>query len=159
MIGGPDPKPLDGRRRERDPFAVRIAAAARPECVACGGQGANGHHVLERDDGGDDDARNIVTLCGSGTMGCHGALHGNPYYHRTEPPGRDPETGRRLPEVYERRDRAWVAHRIGTHLLVERLDTLIYLVDRLGPTEAARYLERRYDVPVERLAARLRSAS
>lgn len=137
-----DPKPLGGRRRIVDPSAVRRAALRRRECAACGEPGANGHHVLERDDGGDDVDENIVTLCGSGTRGCHGAIHGNPYVSVVARvgPGGSPFT------ETERRDRDWVARRIGLHLY-ERPETLRYVVERAGLIPACHYLLSRYSVP------------
>jgi hypothetical protein len=135
----PDPKP--GRRRAvADPAALRRAALRRRECAACGEPGANGHHVVERDDGGDDVDENIVTLCGSGTYGCHGALHGNPYVAEVvavHPSGR---TRRH----YERRDRAWVGRRVGDHLRRERPETVAYVLAKLGPFVGRHYLVSRY---------------
>lgn len=133
-----DPKP--GIRREIvDPRVGRLHAAAHPECVACGAPGANAHHVLARGDGGDDVAANFVTLCGSGTMRCHGAYHGNPYVvSRGWAPGPVAEP--------ERRDREWVARRIGRHLVDARLDAILYLVDKMGELLAIEYLRSHYEL-------------
>lgn len=38
----------------------------------------NIHHRKLRSQGGTDEAENLVTLCGSGTTGCHGWVHANP---------------------------------------------------------------------------------
>lgn len=137
----PDPKP-GARRTIIDPTAVKRATLRRRECVACGEPGANGHHVLERDDGGDDVEENIVTLCGSGTMGCHGAFHGSPYV-ATLVVLVDGETV----ETTERRTQAWVAERIGTHLVLHRPDVIAYVIRKLGEREAMYYLGSRYTVP------------
>jgi hypothetical protein len=146
----PDQKPGGGVRRIVDPAAVRRATLRRRECAACGEPGANGHHVVEKDDGGDDVDENIVTLCGSGTMGCHGALHGNPYVKVVV------EVGAGTPDSYveERRDREWVARRIGKHLVTSRTDVLLYVIDKLGPIAGRSYLERRYYVDLTLTATR-----
>lgn len=150
MSGAPDPKPLDGRKRDRDPLALRIAAASNPECVACGAPGANAHHVLERDDGGDDVPENMVVLCGSGTLHCHGALHGNPYVAVVQiiPYVGDFAT-RPIATREERRDREWVARRIGRHLVEHRRDVIDYVIDRLGLDAGVAYLARYELDPVE----------
>lgn len=35
------------------------------------------HHRMLKSGGGKDDMVNLITLCGSGTTGCHGAVHGS----------------------------------------------------------------------------------
>lgn len=48
-------------------------------CVRCGVIGAhNRHHRLLRSQGGRDLGSNLISLCGSGTTGCHGWVHANP---------------------------------------------------------------------------------
>jgi hypothetical protein len=84
MSGDPDPKPVKAEksaRRSRDRIAVKQAALSDRECWGCGKDGANGHHLIPRDfeKPGPDEPWNIINLCGSGTSGCHGAFHGNPY--------------------------------------------------------------------------------
>lgn len=84
MAGKPDPKPArreKAPRRRRNPHTVRQATLSNRECWGCGRDGANGHHLIPKDFElpGPDEAWNIIALCGSGTMGCHGAFHGNPY--------------------------------------------------------------------------------
>lgn len=73
-----------GLRRKRGgsgvPEDVRFAVAHRdgPRCVACGRSivnvPASVHHRLPRGRGGDARLSNLVTLCGSGTTGCHGEV-------------------------------------------------------------------------------------
>lgn len=50
-------------------------------CVACGIRATNRHHVIQKGapHHGEDIDENLAPLCGSGTSGCHGAFHGNPY--------------------------------------------------------------------------------
>jgi hypothetical protein len=130
----PDPKPA---ARIVDRAALRRAKLANPSCAACGGGGANGHHVLPKGAGagaGDDVAENIVGLCGSGTTGCHGAWHGSPYVV---------QVGNWVLDV-ERRDREWVARRVGRYLLAHRHDTIRYVLAKLGTVAGAAYLERVY---------------
>lgn len=84
MSGQPDPKPERAEkrsRRSRDPLRVKNATLADRECWGCGREGANGHHLIPKDftKPGPDADWNTVTLCGTGTAGCHGAYHGNPY--------------------------------------------------------------------------------
>lgn len=84
MSGQPDPKPEKAEkpaRRLRDRLTVKRATLADRECWVCGKEGANGHHLIPRDfqPPGPDEQWNIISLCGSGTSGCHGAFHGNPY--------------------------------------------------------------------------------
>jgi hypothetical protein len=50
-----------------------------PRCRACGVEAVNTHHLIGKGQGGDDVCDNLIPLCGSGSHGCHGALHGNPY--------------------------------------------------------------------------------
>ena len=146
MTGDPDPKP-GHRRTEKNPAAMRAWTASHYECVACGEQGANAHHVLERDDGGDDVPENLVTVCGSGTSRCHGALHGNTYV--VEHP--------RIGTV--RRDREWVAWRIGRHLVADRPDTIRYVIEKLGDVAGKHYLLSRYNVRPEEVDDAVESAA
>lgn len=125
----PDPK--KSSRRIVNPRAVFAGKVAHPWCAACGRRGADGHHVLPKDRGGDDVEANVVSLCGSGTSRCHGAHHGNPYV----------ENG-------ERRDAEWVNVRIGRTLDRERPDTISYLVGKLGNDGARVFLEDAYSLVV-----------
>lgn len=43
-------------------------------CRCCGGKRESFHHLVPRSQRGDDVAANVVSLCGSGTTGCHGIL-------------------------------------------------------------------------------------
>jgi hypothetical protein len=38
--------------------------------------GSSQHHLIKRGQGGDANPLNLVTLCGHGSVGCHGDLHG-----------------------------------------------------------------------------------
>ena len=38
--------------------------------------GSSKHHLISRGQGGDDNPINLVTLCGHGSVGCHGDMHG-----------------------------------------------------------------------------------
>lgn len=141
MSGAPDPKL--GRRRIVDPAAVKVAALRDRECAACGDPAANAHHILPKDRGGDDVPENIVGLCGSGTSGCHGAFHGSPYVV-TLVGVSDAPTGATIYD--ERRDRAWVAERIGRTLARRRGDTIAYVLERLGHVDGWRFLTETYAV-------------
>lgn len=143
MTGQPHPKPGTGRQII-DPGAVLRAKLAHPDCAACGEPGGNGHHVLPKDHGGDDVDANIVCLCGSGTMRCHGAHHGSPY---TESLFRVLRRSARAikTECYtERRDAEWVNRRVGQHLLEHRRDVIDYVLGKLGEVAGADYLRRVY---------------
>lgn len=68
------PKP---ERRVKDRHAGRTKLLLEGRCRACGrsyGIGVSMHHLVNRSQGGDDVADNLVPLCGDGTRGCHGAL-------------------------------------------------------------------------------------
>ncbi|UVK58627.1 HNH endonuclease [Microbacterium phage CrazyRich] len=50
-------------------------------CVWCGrpwGDLLNLHHRLLRSHGTDNSPANLIAVCGSGTTGCHGAIHAHP---------------------------------------------------------------------------------
>lgn len=52
-------------------------------CEGCGVAGAtNAHHRMNRSQGGADKLSNLLLLCGSGTMGCHGTVTMNPHWAR-----------------------------------------------------------------------------
>lgn len=65
-----------------DRSATRRKLLSDPLCRACGERATNTHHLVGRGQGGDDDVDNLIPLCGSGSGGCHGALHGSPYVDR-----------------------------------------------------------------------------
>lgn len=129
MSGAPDFKP---EPRIVDRTATKRALLRYPTCLACGERATNGHHVLSigRGQTGDDVIPNIVGLCGTGSSGCHGAFHGNAYTVRRE-----------------RRDREWVARRIGERLPTSRPDVITYVLGKLGAEAGADFLERVYYVP------------
>lgn len=70
---------------------------------------------------------NLVPLCGSGTTGCHGALHGTPHVIDGE---------------------RWTAERvrlgIGRHIREGRADVLEYLTAKIGRFPALDHLDRLY---------------
>lgn len=141
----PDPKP-DPRIVDRD--AMRVARLASDYCGACGGQPGSVHHVVPRSEGGDDVAGNLMLLCGNGTMGCHGALHGNPYVVEVLNVTKHIGSGvyATYPWDYERRDAAWVSQRIGQTILLLRPDVIAYVTAKLGEDAGAAYLDRRYQI-------------
>lgn len=48
-------------------------------CEGCGLYGAtNAHHRINQSQGGQDTLSNLLLLCGSGTIGCHGWVTVNP---------------------------------------------------------------------------------
>ena len=76
--------PLRLRRRARGISPrVRAAVLARDgyACVRCGISLRLGmdpysiHHRKQRSLGGDNSLPNLITLCGTGTTGCHGIVH------------------------------------------------------------------------------------
>lgn len=69
-------------------------------------------------------------------MRCHGAWHGSPYTAQVGVLG-----GGYRPE---RRDRRWVAARMGSFIVRRRPDTLLYVVEKLGLEPAAAFLESEY---------------
>lgn len=148
-----DPKPVrtKGNRARRfiDPLVTSrvLRRLDRRECVACGGPATNGHHLVGKGTPyfGDDVEENIAPLCGSGTTGCHGAYHGNPY--RSHEPvilvAEALARGEKADPVEpEYRDREWVGRRIGEWIL-RTPETLAYIEEKLG-AEADSFLERRY---------------
>lgn len=123
----PDPKPT-GRVKDRDAFAY--ARVREDACAACGRPPANAHHILPKDKGGDDVAENLTMLCGTGTWGCHGVMHGNPY---TDHDGK-------------RWQRAETSAAIGRHLLATRPDSIQYVLTRLGWSPGREWLRREYAI-------------
>lgn len=105
-------------------FTLMVWARER-NCVVCGNPGANAHHVLYGSWAGrrENVLPNGVMLCGSGTTGCHGKMHGN---GNTE-----------------------VATAIGEYIRDHRPDTLSYLATKLGANPAVDYMRRRYYTEVK----------
>lgn len=135
MSGQPDPKPVKRPRkliRVVDPAAVGRARLTEDECGSCRKPPSNAHHVVPKGAPyfGDDVPENIVMVCGSGTDGCHGALHGSPYVD-----GR----GKRWPEAY-------VRAQIGITLRHRRPDVIRYVLEKMGDEAGRDYLRRRYYV-------------
>lgn len=57
---------------------ARVIARDLGRCSWCGGwygDALNVHHRLLRSHGTDNSYSNLIALCGSGTTGCHGAVH------------------------------------------------------------------------------------
>lgn len=133
MKGEPDPKPkrrARGQIREVDQHALAVARLSGDECAACGKPPANVHHVIPRGSPyfGDDVEANALLICGSGTMGCHGAYHGSPYVD---------EKGRRWTSEDVRRA-------LGRTITTTRPDTVSYVLDKLGDVAGRDYLRRTY---------------
>lgn len=124
----PDPK---APARIVDPAVVRQARLMLgDECAACGRPPGSIHHIIEKGPPhrGDDVDGNLVLVCGHGTMGCHGAIHGNPYVRN----------GRRW-------TREGVRRRIYEHIMRCRPDIVAYVNEKLGgPVQGAEYLRLRY---------------
>lgn len=108
------------------------ARLASRTCAACGREASNAHHVIPKGSPyfGDDVVENLVMVCGTGTIQCHGALHGSPYVDTA---------GVRWTE----KD---VRHAVGRTLVRRRPDVIAYILGKLGETAGADYLERRYGV-------------
>lgn len=125
-------------RRTKDRDALARARLSGEACAACGRPPANAHHLLPKGSPwfGDDVAENLVLLCGSGTMLCHGAVHGSPYV--------DEKTGKRW-------DEKTVRAAVGAYLLRRRRDAIDYVLAKLGETAGRAYLRDRYhlDLPVD----------
>jgi len=66
------------------PAGIRTAVMGRDggQCARCGAPATNVHHRQPRGMGGSNDptindSSNLVSLCGSGTTGCHGWIEAN----------------------------------------------------------------------------------
>lgn len=144
MSGPSDFKP---ERRIIDPSATRRTLLRYRACIACGAPASNGHHLLPvgRGQTGDDVEANILSLCGTGSLGCHGALHGSPYYAVVNVAAFASVTA----STSERRDADWVTRRIGERLPAERPDSIAYVLAKLGDTAGRDFLRRRYHLDLE----------
>jgi hypothetical protein len=125
-----DPKPAP---RIVDPKASRRKLAVDVFCRAHGRtvrvRATNCHHLIGKGQRGDDVEANLIPLCGSGSHGCHGALHGNPYTDTT---------GKR-----------WTARDVRLAIgLGIRPDEYAYLLCELGSETTAEFLATRYFVEV-----------
>ncbi len=70
-------------------------------CEVCGVHGANNaHHRVNAGQGGRGTLGNLLLLCGSGTMGCHGRITVNPTWAKSQ--------GYTVPATYEPCDIALV---------------------------------------------------
>ena len=81
---GAEVKPLRKAQRDTGPNdATRELVKGRDShsCVRCGrtvtGQPYSVHHRKRRSQGGRNDPENLILLCGTGTLGCHGWVHRN----------------------------------------------------------------------------------
>lgn len=120
---GPDLKPSPRAktpRRTVDKSMTTRACLEWRECP-CGKPSATGHHVLDRNAGGDDVLANIVPMCGSGTTDCHGLIEN------------EDEKARRM---------------LGRWIKKHRPDTILYLIEKLGRPAARDYLKRRLFVTI-----------
>lgn len=115
--------------RIKDSDALARARLMFDECASCGKPPANAHHFLPKGSPwhGDDVVENIVLLCGSGSFGCHGAVHGSPY-----------QDGSRRWTTME------VRAAIGEHVLAQRPDVIEYVLTKLGWTAGREYLATAY---------------
>jgi len=69
----------------RIPTKIRaqLHERARDCCEICGRHGAtNAHHRKNQSQGGQNVLSNLMLLCGSGTIGCHGIVTTNPVWAR-----------------------------------------------------------------------------
>lgn len=114
---------------------MRVARLMWDECASCHRQPSNVHHVVPKGSPyhGDDCIANFVLVCGSGTMGCHGTIHGSPHVDRT---------GRRWTEEDVRRA-------VGVTIKKTRPDTIAYVIGKLGEDAGRSYLERKYFIDLE----------
>lgn len=132
-----------------DPSVLARARLVYDECAACGAPVTNVHHVIPRSQGGDDLLSNLLPICGSGTMRCHGAMHGSPYtveVGESSIRGGINETTYYVRPLVERRDQQWVADRLGTHIALHRPDVIDYCLRKLGLDAGAEYLRRNYGI-------------
>ena len=128
-----EPHPRPARRvRDREALA-RARLALRFTCAACRRRPGSVHHVIPRGEGGDDDPRNLVPLCGDGVTGCHGALHGNSYVDSTG----------------DRWTADIVRAAVGRYLTAGNRDTIRYVNEKLGPEAGRDYLRRHYGLDLE----------
>lgn len=66
-------------------------------CEVCGAHGAtNAHHRVNQSQQGRDTLGNLMLVCGSGTMGCHGRITQHPLWARSQ--------GYTVPGTYEPAD-------------------------------------------------------
>lgn len=128
--------PPDPKRGKRivDRTAVRRTLLIDRACAACGRAAANAHHIVQKGSPhfGDDVEGNLLPICGSGTMGCHGAIHGTPY-----------EVQVAFRSWTERRDAEWVGRRLGL-AIAARPAKIQYVLEKLGDSAGREYLARFY---------------
>jgi len=125
--------PKQGKRTV-DQSTVRAFLLMHDECAACGHISSNAHHVIQKGAPhfGDDVPGNLLAICGTGSMRCHGAIHGGPYI---------------VEHTGQRRDQEWVARRLGEAIL-NRPDVVAYVLGKLGEQPGREYLRRFYYVDV-----------
>lgn len=133
----PDPKPPRRPKRPRGNRVVdkepgRLLRLSGELCVVCRlERGTNAEHVIAKGAPhfGDDVEENLLPLCGSGTMGCHGAKHGIPYT--------------------DRRGHRWTPEearaRMGDAIL-DRPGMILYVLDKLGYDAGLDHLARRFSL-------------
>lgn len=108
----PDWKP---QKRKRDPKVAKVLHLRGVICVLCGNPGSL-HHVYKGGQGGDDDPRNMVGLCGDGVSGEHGLIEAG------DVPTRE---------------------KLGQHLVDHRPDTIFYILEKLGEEQGKEWLRQR----------------
>lgn len=120
--------------------ALKRARLKQRMCVTgCGSPSGGLHHLVPKgSQRGDDDERNLYGLCGDGSWGCHGALHGSPYWAQVV-------TAEGT--TAELRDAEWVAARVGDYIR-QRPDTVEYVLEKMGDEPGRAWLEERHGVVV-----------
>jgi hypothetical protein len=120
LSGQPHPKPVKRKRKQIrviDPKATARAVLTYPRCSLCPKPAATGHHVLPKGSPnfGDDVLANIVSVCGSGTTGCHGEIEAK---------------------------REWAMRSLGAFVGARRPDTIAYVREKLGVVAGDAWLEK-----------------
>lgn len=118
--------PLDGEefrgsdwkpeKRKRDPKVAKVLHLRGVICALCGAPGSL-HHVYKAGQGGDDDPRNLVGLCGDGVSGEHGLIEAGDIPTRIK---------------------------LGEHLIEERPDVILFIQEKLGVEEGKEWLRQRF---------------
>lgn len=102
-------------RRKKNAKVMKALHLKGVICVLCGEPGTL-HHVLPRSQGGDDIEANLLGLCGDGVAGCHGLIEANDEKTRID---------------------------LGLYIMLDRLDTYDYILEKLGREQGLSWLQRR----------------
>ena len=108
-----DPKPAKRKVANRDEWMM-IRATKYGPCRVCGGMRfypMGLHHIVPRSQSGDDVPENLVPLCGTGTMGCHGEVENRDKSARAKL--RASLTPEEEAYVRERKGAAWLTRNYG----------------------------------------------